>query len=244
MRVTIRLESNKVLKLPIHYNHIIQGFIYDNISDKLASFLHEKGYIYGKRRFKLFTFSRLYGRFRLNGEFIFFRSPLLLHLSSFDTYFIQEFAEGLLTANRLNLSGQELRVNSIEVHPNPKFDEELTIYTLSPITVYSTLNTGDGRKKTYYYSPHEREFSRLIRENLKKKFNLIHHKEAESLKFLIEPLSRRSVSEKIIKYKGTVIKGWMGRFKIKGSPPLISVAYDTGLGAKNSQGFGMFEIKK
>jgi CRISPR-associated endoribonuclease Cas6 len=34
----------------------------------------------------------------------------------------------------------------------------------------------------------------------------------------------------------------MGRFKLKGSPALMSIAYDTGLGSKNSQGFGMFEI--
>ncbi|MDI6840561.1 MAG: hypothetical protein QMD71_06925 [bacterium] len=67
MRITIILETeDRALSLPIHYNHIIQGFIYDNISKKLAKFLHQKGYIYGKRAFKLFTFSRLYGRFRLN----------------------------------------------------------------------------------------------------------------------------------------------------------------------------------
>jgi len=38
------------------------------------------------------------------------------------------------------------------------------------------------------------------------------------------------------------IKAWLGTYQIHGKPELISLAYDTGLGSKNSQGFGMFEI--
>ena len=242
MRTKITLESSeKSLKLPIHYNHLIQSFIYANISPKLASFLHEKGYLYGKRRFKLFTFSRIYGKFRLITGTIEFENPFYFYLSSSDNQFIQEFAEGLLTKNNLTLNIKKVRAVSIEVYPNPEFKKEMHIRTLSPITIYSTLNTKDGRKKTYYYSPYEKEFSGLIEKNLKKKFSLIYKKEAKELRFSIEPLIKKSLSEKIIKYKGTIIKGWLGKFKIKASPPLISVAYDTGLGSKNPEGFGMFE---
>lgn len=46
----------------------------------------------------------------------------------------------------------------------------------------------------------------------------------------------------IIKYKGTVIKGYSGDFILKGNPELIKLAYDTGLGSKNSQGFGCIEV--
>jgi CRISPR-associated endoribonuclease Cas6 len=54
-------------------------------------------------------------------------------------------------------------------------------------------------------------------------------------------------SEKIIKYtpKGgsyTLIKGWMGVYKLEGNSQLIHIGYDTGIGSKNCQGFGMFEI--
>ncbi|RLI91606.1 MAG: hypothetical protein DRO89_03615 [Candidatus Altiarchaeales archaeon] len=37
---------------------------------------------------------------------------------------------------------------------------------LSPLTVYSTLTTGDGKKKTYYYSHYEPDFEELIDRNL------------------------------------------------------------------------------
>ncbi len=243
MRIKITLETReKSLKLSIHYNHLVQSFIYTNISPKLASFLHQKGYLYGKRKFKLFTFSRIYGKFRLMGGTIEFENPFYFYLSSSDNRFIQEFAEGLLTKNNLTLNRKRVRAISIEVYPNPEFKKEMHIRTLSPITIYSTLSTKDGRKKTYYYSPYEKEFSELIGKNLKKKFHLIHKKEAKEPQFSIEPLVKKTLYEKIIKYKGTIIKGWMGRFKIKASPLFLSVAYDTGLGSKNPEGFGMFEI--
>ena len=269
MRLTITFRTALgSIKLPVHYNHILQAFIYDNISPELATFLHEKGYIYGKRSFKLFTFSRLCGKFRLSGEVaegsrevaegfslrkeardIRFESPVKLQIASSDTHFVQEFAENLLRKGNLFLSEQPIIIDSIEVHPNPKFSKGVVINTLSPITVYSTLKKQDGSKKTYYYSPYEQEFSQLITENLKKKFTLIYSSTGASplraqARRVYSPLivSPISVKEKILKYKNTVIKGWAGRFKLKGAPELISVAYDTGLGSKNSQGFGMFEM--
>jgi len=45
-----------------------------------------------------------------------------------------------------------------------------------------------------------------------------------------------------VKYKGTVIKGWMGIYRLKGAVSLLKMALDAGLGAKNSQGFGCVEI--
>jgi CRISPR-associated endoribonuclease Cas6 len=198
--------------------------------------------VHGKRSFKLFTFSRLYGKFRLNRRSINFEPPVRFYIASSDTHFIQEFAESLLKAGDVHLGTEGIRISSIEVHPNCKFNKEITINTLAPITVYSTLNTRDGKKKTYYYSPYEREFCNLIADNLRKKFKLVYHKEPGRRNLTIEPVNGKRVREKIIKYKGTIIKGWMGRFKLKGSPALMSIAYDTGLGSKNSQGFGMFEI--
>ena len=45
-----------------------------------------------------------------------------------------------------------------------------------------------------------------------------------------------------MKYRGTIIKGWMGRFVLNGNKKLLKLGYDCGIGAKNSQGFGMVEV--
>lgn len=116
------------------------------------------------------------------------------------------------------------------------------IRMLSPVTMYSTLKTPTGRKKTYYFSPFESEFSELLEGNLKKKYEALYRSEPNGLSFSIEPIGVSKRDEKIIDYKGTVIKSWMGRYRLSGSLELMKLAYDTGLGAKNSQGFGCFEI--
>ena len=59
----LRLESSSDnITLPVHYNHLIQAMIYQSLDDALAHWLHEEGFQCGKRRFKLFTFSRLLSR--------------------------------------------------------------------------------------------------------------------------------------------------------------------------------------
>ncbi|MFY9273013.1 MAG: CRISPR-associated endoribonuclease Cas6, partial [Thermacetogeniaceae bacterium] len=49
---------------------------------------------------------------------------------------------------------------------------------------------------------------------------------------------------KIIYYRDFVIKGWLGIYEIEGDPRLLKLAYSAGLGAKNSQGFGMIDVIK
>lgn len=60
------------------------------------------------------------------------------------------------------------------------FDCGLRIRMLSPLTVYSTLMTPDGKKKTYYFSPYEKEFPALVNSNIKKKHFLLLGKNIKS----------------------------------------------------------------
>ncbi|MEA1913641.1 MAG: hypothetical protein U9N06_07465 [candidate division WOR-3 bacterium] len=63
MRIRIQfLPVDENVEIPVNYNYLVQSFIYHNISEKLSVFLHNKGYKYGKRLFKMFTFSRLLGK--------------------------------------------------------------------------------------------------------------------------------------------------------------------------------------
>jgi CRISPR-associated endoribonuclease Cas6 len=45
MRLEITFEHYG-LNLPIHYNQIVQGFIYNHISEELAKWLHDEGFAY------------------------------------------------------------------------------------------------------------------------------------------------------------------------------------------------------
>lgn len=52
------LDGDKII-LPNHYNYYLHGLIYNTFSNELADKLHREGFLFGKRRFKLFTFSRI-----------------------------------------------------------------------------------------------------------------------------------------------------------------------------------------
>jgi len=250
MRLTVTFQGpdfTPFVRLPLHYNYCVQSFIYRHISQHLASFLHNKGYRYEKRSFKLFTFSRIFGKYKIEKETIIFNFPFKFYISSPVEDFVQEFAETLARSKEVSIANNHLFISSIEVHFSPNFTSPVLIKMLSPITIYSTLLTSNGKKKTYFYSPFEDEFSKLIQKNILKKYISFYQKKPSSEKFKISPVQVNKNSKKLVKYTPknspyTLIKGWMGEYKLEGNPELISFAYDAGIGAKNSQGFGMFEI--
>ena len=240
MRITLEFSADKEIILPIHYNYYIQSFLYRHISPELSKFLHDRGFMLGKRKFKMFTFSRLYGKYRIFRDKIRFFPPVYIIISSPLDRFISELGNTLLKTDNLELLKNKVRVESIKVNLEPEIKDEIKIKMLSPLVVYSTLITKDKKKKTYYYSPYEREFTELIDNNLRKKYEALYRKKPRARKLKIRIIGRPK--ERIIMYRNTVIKGWMGTFILNGNRKLLKLAYYSGLGSKNSQGFGMFEV--
>ena len=245
MRLKIAFEWDEQVFIPFSYNHFVQSFIYTNLDRSIAEPLHDTGIPLGKRRFKFFTFSRLFSpSIKRNGKGWLFKPPLSLYLSARDIHLLESFAIHLVKTEKVRIGRSDIRVKSIEVIKPPDYSEEMIIKPLSPITVYSTLLTAEGKKKTYYYTPFEKEFESLLRDNLRRKFKAIYGVEPQEEDdiFEIEPYKVNKNSEVIVKFKGFVIKGWMGLYKVKMSKPYFEIAYDSGLGPKNSQGFGMIEV--
>jgi CRISPR-associated endoribonuclease Cas6 len=243
MRLTLEFHSEKEITLPMHYNYYIQSFLYRHISPELGKFLHDYGFAFEKRRFKLFTFSRLRGkRYIIRNNRITFEPPVSLTISSPVDKFVNELANTLLHKDKLEFEKNRIFINSIKVHPEPEIGDTIKIQTLSPITIYSTLRKDDGSKKTYFYNPYENEFTELIDSNLRKKYEAFYGKKPRMRKLSIQPIHK--FKEHTVTYRGTLIKGWYGKFLLNGNKKLLKFAYDVGLGGKNSQGFGMFEVIK
>lgn len=238
MRVLVRFENSKEVVLPVSYNYYIESAIYNSLSPQLSAFLHKYGFEVGKRRFKLFTFSRIFGPYRIVNSSIKFYGNMSILVSSPLKRFIEEFVNGIMKRGEIKVGDVVLKVKSVYFPKLPAFKNELTSKTLSPITVYSTLTAANGDKKTYFYSPFEKQFSELISKNAIKKASFLSKRKVnKGLEF--EPLKMREV---FINYKGTVIRGWVGTFKLSGPVTLIRATYEAGLGSKNSEGFGMYEI--
>ena len=242
MRISLHFQAPKPIILPIQYNQLIQGLIYNYLSEEKAAFLHETGFPYEKRNFKLFTFSRIFGKLIKNPPrgFLQFEPKIQLQVSSAIDWILQDLADRMMRSGILRLGKTQLRLESIQVHAPHRFSSEIKIKMLAPMTTYSTLVKADGKKLTHYYTPHDAEFSQLISNNLKKKYKIINDSDFQGV-LQIKPLFKGN-RERIILFKSFVIKAWDGIYQLTGSPELIQVAYDTGLGSKNSQGFGMWEL--
>jgi len=222
----------------------LQAMIYHQIEQPaLRAFLHEQGFLFGQRHFKLFVFSRLLGRFRIDreGQRILFVPPCRLVIASPLPMLIEEMAKGLLRQGRVFLGRNRLLVGCIRVRDTEVTTNTITVRMLSPVTVYSTIEEGE-KSFTYYYSPFEPRFLELLKENLIKKHQLVFGHSPEPNGFTITPLAVTEKDLKIVRYKGTIIKGWMGKYRLTGNPRLLAIALSAGLGSKNSQGFGCCEV--
>src|SRR5699024_4373151 len=139
--------------LPINYQYEFSAWIYKILyqGDKaFASWLHEQGYEYGSKRFKLFTFSQLKtdtfkvykDRFKiLTGE-----AELLLTFHIDEA--VQHFISGLFQNRIFTIGDKKSRVKfevqTVETLPAPVFKDEMTFRALSPICVSKPVDR-DGK---------------------------------------------------------------------------------------------------
>lgn len=240
MRLRAVFDNEKGISLPLSYSYLLQSAIYDALSNLIPD-SHDFGLNVNGRILRPFTFSRLGGQSRQIKEgFISFTPPIYLHFSSPLEDFAQAFANGLLKNGGMELKGEKLELKSIEVEPKPPNIGSIDARTISPVTIYSTLTTPDGKKKTYFYNPAEKDFTVQLKENLNRKAialgSPVRAGESFSFKLASRPIQR------IVKYKDFVQIAWDFSFKLNTDPELIAIAFDWGLGSKNAQGFGMIEI--
>ncbi len=221
--------------------------IYKNLDKMLSDWLHEKGFSYGKRRFKMFTFSRLFSKkleFDKEKKTFVFSSPIFLKIGSLETDILESLAIHLVKVGVVKIGGVLCRFASIEVEMPKEFKGSVIVKAISPITVYRTLYAKDGSKKTYFFNPWESEFSELVLNNLKRKakayFGNTPLPPFEGS--YIKPVEVSKKDEVIVRFKGIWIKGWLGRYEIKLPKPYFDIGYNAGFGSKNSQGFGMVEV--
>lgn len=245
MRLQVELvpaDNSEDVRVPLHYNKAVQGLIYTMIRPELPN-LHDEGYTAGGRRIRLFVFSRLLGRVKeiKNGN-ITFQAPVAFKVASPDTHFIEVLAENLLHTPIINLAGVNMALSTLAVQPLADFTSGYARFrAISPVTVYSTLATPDGRKKTYYYHPAEKEFSQQLKVNLARKAEILGLSSDYAYEINIKSIRVKNSDQKIVYFKDTVIKGWLGIYELEGDPRMLNIAFDCGIGAKNSQGFGMLE---
>ncbi|MBX5467903.1 MAG: CRISPR-associated endoribonuclease Cas6 [Firmicutes bacterium] len=242
MRALLQLRPlTGALRLPIHHQHLLQAAAYHLFSPAVARYLHDRGFAVNQKTFRLFTFSRLEGPYRLEAQSVSFRGALRWTISSPLDLVVSDVANVLLREAEVRLGSNRLMVESITVQRPVVEAEHLVVRTLSPITVHQTVWRPDGRPYQLHLHPKDRHFQTLVAENLWQKYQAVHGWAIPTEKPLtIEPVG--TAREHILLYKGGVIKGYTGRFYLTGPLPLLQLAIDAGVGSRNAQGFGLVEM--
>ena len=245
MKLQIYLTSKDLIHLPVHYNHLVQAMLLSSLKDEqYRAFIHDEGYHYEKRQFKLFTFSKLSGKYSLSQDkkFIDFAEEIMLTVSSSQESFIEQLEQGI-KEKTIRLGSNELQVTKLIVKEESLVGDYLKVRTLSPVVAYSTIIEA-GKKKTLYYTPQDEQFSKVLRENIIKKYKSIYgERPLQNEDFEVLAIATEKYQKRVVYYKNFIINGYSGNYVLLGNPVLIQLALEAGLGGKNAQGFGCIEAK-
>ncbi|WP_298647405.1 CRISPR-associated endoribonuclease Cas6 [uncultured Proteiniphilum sp.] len=233
--------------IPLNYQYAASALIYKILSNSESDFsewLHENGFNDNKRRFKLFTFSRLFvPRYSIeNGYLKILSDTAEWYISFLPERSTREFVQGLFNKQLFELGDRNARIRfnieSVEMLSPPVF-KETRFETLSPACI--VRQEEDGSEK--YISSDHPEAAEIVKLNLLNKYKAFHGFDfpMNGFPFRLKTLTQPRSSLITIK-EGTPqeskIRGFMCRFELTASLELMQIIYDTGLGSKNSQEFG------
>jgi len=252
MRIRFELTPRGAVWLPWNHQYELSSAVYATIahaSPGFSKFLHDRGFIADGKQFRLFTFSPLMGKVIDRTSYgLLLQAPIELLCSSPVPEFVRAVAEGALQVGVLRVKEIELPVSQVETLADPEFSSKMLFSPLSPVTVSTGRVDSDGKMRATYLSPEEPAFFEHLTNNLLRKYEALNGQPPEDLKVSFRLASelmpaRRRLS-KLIDIKGIKVRGWLVPIEAEGEPELLRLAYETGLGEKNSAGFGMVEVAK
>lgn len=271
MRLKLTLAVDRRFNiLPINYPYCISSWIYDTIQSGDSGFshwLHEQGYSYENKRFKLFTFSKLFiqPKWKQEGDRLkIFSGKAALQLSFYVDEAVENFIIGLFQNQRFKLgdrkSEAKFEVVTVERLPDPSFGTEALLDCRSPLCL---SRSNEERGQPEYLAPDYPDYQRYFFDNLLYKYlaaarrsppvngagegaiDSLREQAAAQQPLTIEVLSEPKSS--LIKIKAdtpqeTSVRGYSYRFKMTAPTELITLGYHAGFGEKNSLGFGCVDL--
>lgn len=239
---------DRPLTIPLRYHYILQSAVQGmmSVDSELGARVHDEGLRVDGRPMKPYVLSLLKGgKADFQNKTLTFTDSLYFYFDSPFDFLSQTIQEACDQKGiRLGHTSNHFKAK-YTILDDPVFTKgRLKVKTLSPITVYRTLMK-EGRKFTQYYSPLEEEFEILIQENFEKKYKGYFEKEAEET-IGLEVVKVSSKDKYVTRYGkgegGIWITAWDGIFELRGGEEALKLLYQSGLGVKNAQAFGMVEV--
>lgn len=238
MRIRIVLElANKTI--PVNYRSILTGIVYAMLPiDENTANLHNEGLKLEKRKFKLFTYSEIYGKSTYNKDTktLTFHDNACFDISSFKEQTILDIVKYIEENNTILFGKQIIKILKYDILDDFCNNNDIvTFYTNSPITVYKTID-----KYVNYLNPTTPEFKEAIIKNISEKYYLCYHENMPDISII----NIDNVVKKRVHFKKTIYEAYHLDITFKGlNAKIQKVIMTTGLGPKNALGFGMVAKK-
>ena len=236
MRLRLKIIT-KNRTIPVNYKHLIQGLVYTMLGEEEKfKTLHDEGVDAQFRPFKLFVISDLSGKFiyEPDSKTIRFENEAHFDIGCRDEDIILRIIDFLNRNTHLHLGREVFEHNGYELlNDKIRPKEKLVFTSISPVTVYV-----QREGKTQYLEPMTEEYRESIIYNLQQKHRLVFHQEPSDFEIVeIIPLRKR-----IAHFKKTFVVSHDLRLSIKNATDeVIDLLMNTGIGSKNSMGFGMLK---
>ena len=239
MRIRIVLDLKNKL-IPINYRSILACIVYSMLPlNENTTILHNEGIKLNNRKFKLLTFSEIYGDtiYNKNKKVLLFHSSGCFDVTSFNDEIILNIVKYIEDNNYIIFKNQCIKIIKYDIlNDFCNNNEKVTFYTVSPITIYKTIN-----KFVKYYNPNEKEFKEAIINNIRKKYFLCYNRNAANF----DILEIEDVVKKLVYFRNTIYEAYHLSITFKGlNPEIQKIIMTTGLGPKNALGFGMVAKSK
>mgnify|MGYP002681729619 FL=1 len=188
---------------------------------------------------KPFTFSVRFPQYKgIEGNKMLCGSKLSLLFSSDVETFVAAFYNGLRAKQKI-IIGENIPITfeleHIQLLPLKKIQANKVLFrTVSPILVNNIGSNLD------YLSPEKPEFTKVFKEIIVVQANHFQIPcTEEMIDFEIKAMKKLPLSH----YNQTMTS-WLGNFVLEAPTNVLQLVYDTGIGVRRSQGFGMLEILK
>lgn len=251
MRLEIELFSKTKKRINLNYNYYLSSAIYKLLAqhdNDFSTMLHDKGYEINRKKFKLFVFSKLIpNSYKIeNKHMVINKGITKLYVNSPIPQFIECLANSLLKQEQFRIGEEQFLIRNVYIRDAVDFQYETEFITLSPIVV-TTGEERDGKIKARSVHITENKFIENIKNNLMKKYFLVHGNLPNNMSIDIE-FNEKYISKKnrgkLINFKGIMVKGYIAPFTMRCSEDIKKIALYCGIGENNSIGMGYIMEKK
>ncbi len=229
----LTLSPAQPLRLPFAHFEILQGVFYKLLSRDaaLAAAVHDKqpG---PEKQFKFFCFTDLHGRYAIENRTLVYTGEVRWELRSADEAIIRTVAEAVTAVPHIEIYGTPCTVLSCDSRETRFLHDVIDWEMDTPLLYYRT----DDRGFSTYYAPAESCFTAGIAGNVVRKYTAFY---GEPPRGVVRFEVLGGVRKCVTRYKHSAITGYYGRYRLRAPATVLDFVYHTGLGAKNSMGFGV-----